>query len=167
MVDDEGKFRESIWSINPNWRGLFYGVLSFCGFGVSIFTVWTLCGNETSESWIDIFDAVWNGIVGSVVVVWFLFQVADWTFINIINKFIMAWGDPAREKLRKEGREEGRKEGREEGRKEGRRELEEQARKEAEAFQKRYNEELLKQGVTEEQIRQAYQLSGPSPPSTK
>ena len=151
MVDDEGRFRESIWSINPKWRGWFYGTLSICGFGVSIFTVWTLCGNETSESWIDIFDAVWNGIVGSVVVVWFLFQVADWTFANIINKIIMAWGDPAREKLRAEG-------------------AAEQARREAE-HKKAYDEYLMRNyGLTEEQIREARQLSGsipPFPPSMK
>ena len=158
MVDDESKFRESIWSINPKWRGWFYGTLSTCGFGVSIFTVWTLCGNETSESWIDIFDAVWNGIIGSVVVVWFLFQAVDWTFANIINKIIMAWGDPAREKLR----EEGRKEAEEKARKEA----EEQARRLAE-YQKRYEDALRQLEVPEEKIRQAYQLSGPFPPSMK
>lgn len=156
MVDDEGKFRESIWSINPNWRGWFYGVLLACGFGVSIFTVWTLCGNETSESWIDIFDAVWNGIVGSVVVVWFLFQAVDWAtpraiipLFNYIKK-IMAWGDPYREAQI------------------------EKARKEAEAYQKLYDEYLMRNyGLTKEQIQQAHQQTGlgppppPFPPSTK
>lgn len=104
MADDESKSKEPIWSINPNWKDRFYGVLLACGFGVSIFTVWTLCGNETSESWIDIFDAVWNGIVGSVVVVWFLFQAVDWAIPRVKKHIykIMAWGDPYREALRKE-----------------------------------------------------------------
>ncbi len=118
MDDDEGKFRESIWSINPNWRGWFYGTLSICGFGVSIFTVWTLCGRDPSESWIDIFDAVWNGIVGSVVVVWFLFQAVDWVTPRAISLFnyikkIMAWGDPYREAQIKEAEAQARKEERE------------------------------------------------------
>ena len=47
-----------------------------------------------------------TGIVSSVAVVWFVFQSVDWIFVNIINKIIMAWGDPAREKLREEGRKE-------------------------------------------------------------
>ena len=102
MVADEGKFKESIWSINPNWRGWFYGVLLACGVAVSVFTIWTLCGRKPSESWIDIFDAVWNGIVGSVVVVWFVFQAVDWVTPRAISLFnyikkIMAWGDPYRE----------------------------------------------------------------------
>ena len=149
----KAKFKESIWSIHPKWRGWFYGTLSICGFGVSIFTVWTLCGREPSESWIDIFDAVWNGIVGSVVVVWFVFQAVDWTFNNIINK-IMAWGDPARERLRDEGRKEER----------------ERARKEAEEYQKRKNEHLERLGVDPKIIQQADNLSsgiGPFIPLTK
>ena len=151
MVDDEGKFRESIWSINPNWRGWFYGVLSICGVAVSAFTLY----DEWSNGWLEIFDEIRNGIVNSVVVVWFLFQVADWIFENIINK-IMAWGDPAREKLRDEGRKEEREK--------ARKEAEAQARRLAE-YQKQFNEELLKQGVTKEQIRKAHHLSGTFPPS--
>ena len=166
MDDDEGKSKESIWAINPNWRGLFYGVLSFCGVAVSAFTLYEKWGN----GWLEIFNEIRNGIVSSVVVVWFVFQVADWTtprvktiFINIINYIIMAWGDPYREAQRRKAQAQI-KEAEDRAREEARAELEEQARKEAEAYQKRYNEELLKQGVTEEQIRQAYQLSGSIPP---
>ena len=65
----------------------------------------------------------------------------------------MAWGDPYREAQRRKAQAQI-----------------EQARKEAEAFQKQYNEELLKQGVTEEQIRGAQQHTssvGPFFPSMK
>ena len=160
VAEDEDKFKESIWSINPDWRGWFYGVLLFFGVAVSVFTVWTLCRRDPNESWIDIFDAVWNGIVGSVVVVWFVFQAIDWVTIRVktlINK-IMAWGDPYREKLR------------EQARKEAEAQME-QARREAEEYQKRYNEHLRQAGVSDEQIQKAQQLSdalGPPPfPLTK
>ena len=98
MDDDEGKFKEPIWSINPNWRGLFYGVLSFLGVAVSAFTLYEKWGN----GWLEIFNEIRNGIVSSVVVVWFVFQAVDWvtpraiSFFNYIKK-IMAWGDPYRE----------------------------------------------------------------------
>ncbi len=73
MADDEGKFRESIWSIHPNWRGWFYGVLSFCGVAVSAFTLY----DEWGKGWLEIFNEIRDGIVSSVVVVWFLFQVTE------------------------------------------------------------------------------------------
>ena len=146
MVDDGGKFRESIWSIHPKWRGWFYVALSICGFGVSIFTVWTLCGNETSESWIDIFDAVWNGIVGSVVVVWFVFQVTE-SAMGAYQYF----QDLKEQKLQ---------------------EIRKEYQKQAEEYQKRYDEYLIREfGLTEEEIRQARQhtssVGPPQPPSPR
>ena len=122
---------------------------------LSIFTVWTLCGRDPSESWIDIFDAVWNGIVGSVVVVWFLFQAVDWVTPRAISLFnymkkIMAWGDPYREAQIKEA--------------------EAQARKEERERIEKILELLQKENVPPNVIQQAQQLSGsipPFPPSTK
>lgn len=73
MVADEGKFKESIWSINPDWRGWFYGTLSICGFAVSAFTLY----DEWSKGCLEMFDEIRNGIVSSVVVVWFVFQVRE------------------------------------------------------------------------------------------
>ena len=73
MADDESKFKEPIWSINPKWRGWFYGVLSVCGVAVSGFTLY----DEWSKGWLEIFDEIRNGIVNSVVVVWFVFQVME------------------------------------------------------------------------------------------
>ena len=111
---DKQSGKESIWSIHPKWRGWFYGILSFCGIVMSVFTVFTMYGKD-DKSWIEIFDAIWNGIVGSVVVVWFGFQSTDWIIprfklvINRISK-IMPWGDPFREAQREKGREEGRQE---------------------------------------------------------
>lgn len=143
---------------------------------MSAFTLYEKWGN----GWLEIFNEIRSGIVSSVVVVWFVFQVADWTtprvktiFINIINYIIMAWGDPYREAQRRKAQaqiEQACKEAEDRAREEARAELEEQARKEAEAFQKQYNEELLKQGVTEEQIRGAQQHTssvGPFFPSMK
>ena len=150
MADDGGKFRESIWSIHPKWRGWFYGVLSACGVAVSAFTLY----DEWSNGWLEIFNAIRDGIVSSVVVVWFVFQVME-SAMGAYQYFT---------DLREAHRQEREARLREEIA-QMRKEAEEKARKEAEAYQKRYNEELLKQGVTEEQIRQAYQLSGPFPPS--
>ena len=84
MTENEGKSKESIWSIHPDWRVWFYRVLSVYGIGVSVFTVWTLWG-KSDKSWIDIFDAVWNGIVGSVVFVWFAYQAFDWGLSAIMS----------------------------------------------------------------------------------
>ena len=75
MVAGESKFRESIWSIHRKWRGRFYGVLSICGVAVSAFTLY----DEWSKGWLEIFDEIRNGIVNSVVVVWFVFQVRETT----------------------------------------------------------------------------------------
>lgn len=54
MSDDEGKFRESIWSINPDWRFWFYVALSFCVFVVSVLTL----VDEWSNGWLEIFDVL-------------------------------------------------------------------------------------------------------------
>lgn len=64
--------KESIWSIPSKCKVWFYSVLSVCGFAVSVFTLY----KKRDKCWIEIFDALWNGIVGSVVV-WFGFQVVD------------------------------------------------------------------------------------------
>lgn len=53
---------------------MFYGILSFFGVAASVFTLY----KKWDKCWTEIFDAVWSGVVGSVVVVWFGFQVIDW-----------------------------------------------------------------------------------------
>ena len=63
------------------------------------FTVITICRKQ-DKTWIDIFDAIWNGIVGSVVV-WFVFQAGD---------VVMSWEEPIREWWREYFRKSGRKE---------------------------------------------------------
>ena len=129
MVDDEGKFRESIWSIHPKWRGWFYSVLSF--FGVAVFVL-TLLRKEWSKKILEIFDAVWNGIVGSVVVVWFVFQVTE----SVMGAY-QYFQDLKEQKLR---------------------EICKEAEEKAEEYQKRYDEYLIREfGLTEDQIRQAHQ----------
>lgn len=131
--------KESIWSINPKARVWFYGILSFVGIAVSLFTVCTMCGKQDT-SWVEVFDALWNGIIGSVVVVWFGFQVTDWFKVNVLTKIkIMAWGDPAREKLREEGRQEARQE----------------AHQKEMQKQSRFEEGLKNEGVSDETIQNA------------
>lgn len=145
MTEDESNFRESIWAIRPKWRGLFYGTLSFFGFAVLVLA---LLQKGWSKSLLEIFDAVWNGIIGSVVVVWFLFQVADWTIPRVkkhIYKF-MAWGDPYREALREEARQEIRREARQEGRREAQ-----------DLLRKWIESDFRKQGIPEEQIQRFLQ----------
>ena len=154
MVVGESKFRESIWSIHPKWRVWFYVALSICGVAVSAFTLY----DEWSEGWLEIFDVLWIRVLGSVVVVWFVFQLTELgmgAYQSVLDylDYRAARRQAAEEQARKEAEAQI-----------------EQARREAEAYQKRYNEELLKQGVTEEQIRQAQQQSsgiGPSFPSMK
>ena len=151
MVDDGGKFRESIWSIHPNWKDRFYGVLLFCGIGVFVLT---LLQKEWSKKLLEIFDAVWNGIVGSVIVVWFLFQAVDWVIPRVKKHIykIMAWGDPYREKLREQARQKELKQ--------ARKEAEEKARKEAkEEMQKQYDNALRQLKIPEDKIQQAHHLS--------
>ena len=150
-VDDEGKSKEPIWSINPKWRDRFYGVLLFCGIGVFVLT---LLQKEWSKKILEIFDAVWNGIVGSVIVVWFLFQAVDWAIPRVKKHIykIMAWGDPYREKLIEQARQK------------IRREAEEQARKEE---RWRHEEALRRKGYSEEEIQEIHNISdglGPPPP---
>lgn len=145
MTEDEGKSKESIWSINPNWRGLFYGVLSFCGIAVSAFTLYEKWGN----GWLEIFNEIRNGIVSSVVVVWFVFQVADWATLRVKTLFIkqfMAWGDPFREALREKARQEIRREARQEGRREAQ-----------DLLRKWIEDDFRKQGKPEEEIQRFLQ----------
>lgn len=73
MAEDEGKFKESIWATHSKWRVWFCVVLSLCGVVVSAFTLY----EKWSQSWLAIFDALWISIIGSVVIVWFGFQVGD------------------------------------------------------------------------------------------
>ena len=164
MADDESKSKEPkskepLWSINPKWRVWFYVALLFCVFVVFILTLvgeWskvvsilTLADewSKWSKNCLEIFDVLWSRILGSVIVVWLVFQVME-----LAMGAYQAYLDWREARLR-------------EAQDQARRELEEQARKEAEAFQKRYNEGLMKAGVTEEQIQQAQQLSGSIPPS--
>ena len=145
MVDDGGKFRESIWSIHPKWRGWFYGVLSVCGVAVSVFTIWTLCRRDPSESWIDIFDAVWNGIVGSVIVVWFVFQVTE--SVMGAYQYFQDLKEQKLQKIRKEAGDQARKEeekARKEAEEKARKEAEEQARQEEQERREQFAKEVVK-----------------------
>ena len=139
MVAGESKFRESIWSIHPKWRGWFYGVLSICGVAVSAFTLY----DEWSKDWLEIFDEIRNGIVSSVIVVWFVFQVRE-TAMGAYQYF----QDLKEQKLQKI-----------------RKEAEEQARKEA---RQRYDEALHRLKYSEEEIQKIHNLTSsvgpPTPP---
>lgn len=44
-----------------------------CGFVVSAFTLY----EKWSESWVEIFNALRDGVVSSVVVIWFAYQVGE------------------------------------------------------------------------------------------
>ena len=144
MTEDESNFRESIWAIRPKWRGLFYGVLSIWGIVVSVFTL----VDQWSKSWLEILNEIRNGIVSSVVV-WFVFQVADWATLRVKTLFIkqfMAWGDPFREALREKARQEIRREARQEGRREAQ-----------DLLRKWIESDFRKQGIPEEQIQRFLQ----------
>ena len=73
MSEGEDKFRESIWAIHSKWRVWFYRVLSISGLAVSAFALY----EKWSESWLEIFDVLWSRVFGSVVIVWFGFQVGE------------------------------------------------------------------------------------------
>ena len=82
MIDDEKlekllnsleKQKESIWSIDSKWRGLFYWILSIFGSSAIVFTL----AKKRCESLVEIFDAGWNSIAGSVVFVWFIFHLME------------------------------------------------------------------------------------------
>ena len=153
MADDEGKSKESIWAINPKWRVWFYVALLFCVFVVFILTlvgewskvvsVLTLAGewSKWSKNCLEIFDVLWNRILGSVIVVWFVFQVRE-----LAMGAYQAYLDWREARLK---------------------EAEEQARREAKEYQKEYDEYLMREfGLTKEQIQQAHQHTssiGPSP----
>lgn len=83
----EDKSRETIWGINPKYRGWFYGVVSIYG---SVLTLLTLF--QDHKSWVEKLNEVGYSVVATVATVWFLFQTGDW---------IMAFGDVLREKARK------------------------------------------------------------------
>lgn len=154
MADDEGKSKEPLWSINPKWRVWFYVALLFCVFVVFILTLvgeWSkvvsvlTLADKWSKNCLEIFDVLWSRILGSVIVVWLVFQVRE-----LAMGAYQAYLDWREARLR---------------------EAVEQARKEAEEKQRRYDAYLMREhGLTEEQIRQAHQLSGsipPFPPSMK
>ena len=84
MNENEGKFRESIWGMRPKWRLPFYIVLSIFGIGVFVFTLWK---ERYDESWLEIFDVLWERIFGSVVVVWFVFQIGE-TAVGAYKYFV-------------------------------------------------------------------------------
>lgn len=65
--------KESIWAIHSKWRGWFYWILSFFGVVSSSFMVYM----EWGKSWFEVFGVLWNSILGSVVIVWFLFQLGE------------------------------------------------------------------------------------------
>ena len=159
MVDDEGKSKEPkskepLWSINPKWRVWFYVALLFCVFVVFILTlvgewskvvsVLTLADkwSKWSKNCLEIFDVLWSRILGSVIVVWLVFQVRE-----LAMGAYQAYLDWREARLR---------------------EAVEKARKEAEENQRRYDAYLMREhGLTEEQIQKAHHLSdalGPSRP---
>lgn len=82
----EDKSRETIWGINPKYRGWFYGVVSVYGFVLALLTLF-----QDHKSWVEKLNAVGYSVVTTVATVWFLFQTGDW---------IMAFGDVLREKAR-------------------------------------------------------------------
>lgn len=65
--------KESIWAIHSKWRGWFYWILSIFGVVVSSFMVCM----EWDKSWFEVFGVLWNSILGSVITVWFLFQLLE------------------------------------------------------------------------------------------
>ena len=65
--------KESIWAIHSKYRVLFYWILSFFGVTASSFMVYM----EWDKSWFEVFGVLWNSILGSVVIVWFGFQVIE------------------------------------------------------------------------------------------
>lgn len=160
MADDEGKFRESVWSIHPKWRGWFYGVLSICGVAVSVFTL----VDEWGNGWLEIFDEIRNSIVSSVVVVWFVFQVMESAMGAY--QYFQDLKEQKLQKMRQEAEDRRQKE-----LEQARKEAEEQARRKAEyqkAYEKAYDEYLMREhGLTKEQIQEAHQHTssiGPSLP---
>ena len=73
LLNSLEKQKESIWSIDSKWRWLFYWILSIFGVIAILFTL----VKKRCECLIDIFDAVWNSIVGSVAIVWFIFNLVE------------------------------------------------------------------------------------------
>lgn len=65
--------KESIWAIHSKWREWFYWILSIFGVVVSSFMVCM----EWDKSWFEVFGVLWNSILGSVIIVWFLFQLLE------------------------------------------------------------------------------------------
>ena len=65
--------KESIWAIHSKWRVLFYWILSIFGVVVSSSMVYM----EWDKSWFEVFGVLWNSILGSVIIVWFLFQLLE------------------------------------------------------------------------------------------
>ena len=136
MNEDEGKFRESIWAIRPKWRLPFYIVLSIWGIVVSFFTLY----EEWSKSGLEIFDVLWSRVLGSVVVVWFVFQVGE-TAMGAYQ-YLVELGKARR--LEAEARLQ---------------KAEEKGRKEAQDRVRKWIEDgLRKQGIPEEQIQQVLKL---------
>ena len=136
MNEDESKFRESIWAIRPKWRLPFYIVLSIWGIVVSFFTLY----EEWSKSGLEIFDVLWSRVLGSVVVVWFVFQVGE-TAMGAYQ-YLVELGKARR--LEAEARLQ---------------KAEEKGRKEAQDRVRKWIEDgLRKQGIPEEQIQQVLKL---------
>ncbi len=135
MIEDEGKSKESIWSINPDWRVWFYGVLSIWGIVVSFFTLY----EEWSKSGLEIFDVLepcsWFGRRCLVCV-----QVGE-TAMGAYQ-YLVELGKARR--LEAEARLQ---------------KAEEKGRKEAQDRVRKWIEEgLRKQGIPEEQIQQVLKL---------
>ncbi len=78
--------------------GLFYGILLVCRVVVSVST---LC-KKRDKCWIEIFDALWNGVVDSIVIVWFGFQVMK-SFMGAYQYF-QVMNESHRQTSKEEGR---------------------------------------------------------------
>ncbi len=104
--------KESIWAIHSKWRGWFYGILSIFGVVVSSFMVYM----EWDKSWFKVFGVLWNSILGSVIIVWFGFQLLE----SIMGAYTIAseWVKKSRQEreahlkaIEDKGRQEGFREG--------------------------------------------------------
>lgn len=98
---------------------------------------------EWDKSWIELFGVLWNGIVGSVVIVWFLFQVGESSMGAYT--YALEWAEERRRK-----------------RAEYLKEIKEEGRREERERQSRFEQELRNQGIPEDKIRNAGNLSDSS-----
>lgn len=127
MTENEGKERQAIWGVRKKHEFWFYTALLIFGVAVAVFTLWK---ERYEETWLEIFDILWDRIFGSVVFVWFIYQAFDW-FASGIRFWLMSAGDFFRQQIRrrKEEDQKRKEELQENGRREGRKEERDSLRK--------------------------------------